>query len=87
MTTLYGHNQATPPPPGGVADYSTHIDASRHWAGGVSTLTYNGATTFTPAVMPTCAYEFRLRASKRTTNGYARIYDGLEDTKHLTLQR
>jgi hypothetical protein len=37
--------------------------------------------------MPACAYEFRLRASKRTTNGYGLIYDGLEDTKHLTLQR
>lgn len=87
LTTLYGHNQTTPLPPGGGGDYSTHINATRQWSGGVFTVSYNGGTTFTPPVMPTCAYEFRLRVSKRTTNGYGLVYDGLEDTKHLTLQR
>jgi hypothetical protein len=87
LTTLFGHNQATPVPPGGADGYSTHIDATRHWNGGVFTAVYEGGTTFRPSVMPACAYEFRLRASKRTTNGYGLIYDGLEDTKHLTLQR
>ncbi len=38
-------------------------------------------------LMPSCAYQFRLRASKRTTNGYHLIYTGVEDTWHATIQR
>lgn len=86
ITTLYGHNQATPVPPGGQDTYSAHINASRQWTGGMFSATYDSAA-FTAAVMPPCAYEFRLNVSKRTTNGYGLIYDGLEDTKHITLQR
>jgi len=37
--------------------------------------------------MPSCAYQFRLQASKRTTNGYGLIYQGIEDTWHVTIQR
>ena len=37
--------------------------------------------------MPSCAYQFRLRGSKRTTNGYGLIYNNLEDTWHVTIQR
>jgi hypothetical protein len=37
--------------------------------------------------MPTCAYQFRLWASKRTTNGYGLIYHHVEDTWHVTIQR
>jgi hypothetical protein len=77
LNALSGHNQATPLPPGGAEDYSTHINPTRQWAGGV----------FGTGVMPTCAYEFRLGVSKRTTDGYRLLYSGLEDTKHLTLQR
>jgi hypothetical protein len=87
LQAMFGHNQATPLAPGAMGDYSTHINPTHQWAGGVFTAQYEGATTFKPAAMPTCAYQFRLRASKRTTNGYGLIYDGLEDTKHVTLQR
>jgi hypothetical protein len=37
--------------------------------------------------MPTCAYQLRLDVTKRTTNGYGNIYVGVEDTKHITIQR
>ncbi len=37
--------------------------------------------------MPSCAYQFQLQASKRTTNGYGLIYRGIEDTWHVTIQR
>jgi len=37
--------------------------------------------------MPTCAYQFRLDVTKRTTNGYGLIYIGVEDTMHITLKR
>ncbi len=87
LNALFGHNQATPLPPGGVDDYSAHINPTRQWAGGVFTVRYEGGGAFGPGVMPTCAYEFRLDVSKRTTNGYGLLYTGLEDTKHLTLQR
>jgi hypothetical protein len=87
LIAMFGHNQATPAAPGAAGEYSTHIDPTHHWTGGAFTAKYDGATTFKPAVMPTCAYQFRLRVSKRTTNGYGLIYDGLEDTKHITLQR
>jgi hypothetical protein len=86
LNALFGHNQATPIPTDGVSEYSAHINPTRHWDGGVFTVSYDSAT-FTPAVMPTCAYEFRLQVSKRTTNGYGLLYSNQEDTKHLTLQR
>lgn len=38
-------------------------------------------------VMPTCAYQFRLHVSKRTTNGYGLIYRWVEDTWHVTIER
>ncbi|MBN1271988.1 MAG: hypothetical protein JXB26_06915 [Candidatus Aminicenantes bacterium] len=38
-------------------------------------------------VMPSCAYQFRLWATKRTTNGYGLIYTHVEDTWHVTIER
>ena len=84
---MYGHNQAVSPvPPGGSDNYSNHIGATRLWNGGIVTVNYDAAT-YTPARMPSCAYEFRLDVTKRTTNGYGLIYVGLEDTMHITLKR
>jgi hypothetical protein len=38
--------------------------------------------------MPTCAYQIRLRLTKRTSNGYDLLYnDVITDTKHYTIVR
>ncbi|MCP4146284.1 MAG: hypothetical protein GY757_00910 [bacterium] len=87
LNALYGHNQAvTPIPPGGLDTYSNHITPSVQWEGGSSTATYSSGT-YPPAKMPTCAYQFRLSVTKRTTNGYGLIYHGMTDTMHITIKR
>ncbi len=37
--------------------------------------------------LPSCAYQFRLTAAKRTTNGSSYIYRYVEDTYHVTIER
>jgi hypothetical protein len=80
-----------PPPPDKASDnYAAHVDATRHWTGGTSLrVDYNaggGNPVYTPAIMRTCAYQFRLNVSKRTTNGYVNIFSA-EDTAHITIKR
>jgi hypothetical protein len=87
LAALFGHNQVVAPPPAQAADsYPGHIDATRHWNGGTFVVDYDGSV-YTADKMPTCAYEFRLDVSKRTTNGYGNIFTGLGDTVHITLKR
>lgn len=89
LAALFGHNLSVTPPPTvpvkAVDNYAAHIDATRHWNGGVFTVEYDG-TVYPKTKMPTCAYQFRLQVSKRTTNGYGAI-SALEDTVHITLTR
>ncbi len=90
LNAMFGANQVVQPPPttpNRAADsYAAHVDATRHWNGGVLAAEYDSAV-YTAAKMPTCAYQFRLSVTKRTTNGYGNIYVGVEDTAHITLQR
>ena len=96
LNAMFGHNQAVGPrpvtPDKAADDYSHHIGPSRHWQGGGSLKTVYDASgpsphDYTSTRMPSCAYQFRLGVSKRTTNGYGLIYHGVEDTKHLTIRR
>lgn len=87
LNAMYGHNQVvTPIPAGGADNYGNHIGPTRHWNGGTFTVNYDTAA-YTATKMPTCAYQFRLDVTKRTTNGYGLIYVGVEDTVHVTLKR
>lgn len=87
LNAMYGHNNIVSPLPAGAADnYSTHVGPTRHWNGGTFVINYD-AGTYTAAKMPTCAYQFRLDVTKRTTNGYGLIYRDVEDTVHITLKR
>lgn len=90
LAAMFGHNMNVSPPPSApdkaVDSYAAHVDPSRHWNGGTFTVEYDSSTTYTPTKMPKCAYQFRLNAMKRTTNGYGNIF-GLEDTVHITLDR
>ncbi len=86
LDAMYGHNKRVLPrpqtPDKAADDYSAHVAPSQQWKGGKITVDYEAGTS-----MPTCAYQFRLGVSKRTTNGYGRIYRWVEDTMHVTLQR
>lgn len=87
LNAMYGHNKVVSPiPANGTDNYSNHIGPTRHWDGGTFTVNYN-TTVYTPTKMPTCAYQFRLNVTKRTTNGYGLIWRGVEDTVHITLKR
>jgi|GEM_PF-897194 len=99
LQAMYGHNcyvSPTPTSPDKAVDnYQNNSGSSPSWQGDMSYSTEykesaygTGPTTpCTAGVMPTCAYQFRLHASKRTTNGYGLIYDWVEDTWHVTIQR
>jgi hypothetical protein len=95
LDAMYGHNKYVSPlpvaPDKATDSYSNHINATRLWDGGSSLVVEYDASgaspyDYTDARMPTCAYQFRLRTSKRTTNGYTRLY-WREDTMHITIQR
>jgi hypothetical protein len=65
-------------------DYSNHRDPSHRWQGVTDELV--PPSEWVPP--RTCAYEFRLRAYPRVTNGYngKQHYCGyVEDTRHVTL--
>ena len=88
LEAMYGHNMTvTPRPPGATDNYGNHSAGNPSWKGSMShTISYNG-TFYDSVKMPTCAYQFRLHASKRTTDGYDLIYNWVEDTWHVTIQR
>ncbi|MDL2124540.1 MAG: hypothetical protein LWX51_16025 [Deltaproteobacteria bacterium] len=86
----YENNASGSPSWQGNLSYTTEYIGSDYGSGGASPSTDCFSKTFAqmPAnVMPTCAYQFRLHASKRTTNGYGLIYHWVEDTWHVTIQR
>ncbi len=99
LDAMYGHDcyvSPKPSTPNKASDnYNNHASSSPSWQGNLSyTTEYIGSSyDKTPpqpcdsGFMPTCAYQFRLHASKRTTNGYGLIYPWVEDTWHMTIQR
>lgn len=90
LNAMYGHNKYVSPKPADAADtYSSHIDGTRKWSGSGSGGTFTAeydAAVYDATKMPTCAYQFRLSVSKRTSNGYGLIYHHREDTIHITLK-
>ena len=99
LDAIYGHNCYVSPKPTAPDkasdDYNNNASSSPSWQGSLSfTTEYIGSSYGTSltspcvsGVMPTCAYQFRLHVSKRTTNGYGLIYHWIEDTWHVTIQR
>ena len=99
LNAMYGHNCYVSPKPllpdKATDNYQNNSSGSPSWQGDLSYSTEykesaygtSPTTPCTPGVMPTCAYQFRLSVSKRTTNGYGLIYHWVEDTWHVTIQR
>jgi hypothetical protein len=89
LAASFGHGQTVDPvpttPDPGADTYASHIDPSRLWHGGTVKVEYDG-TAYPASKMQSCAYQFRLDVTKRTTNGYSNIYSQA-DTVHLTLKR
>ena len=99
MEAMYGHDCYVSPKPSipnkAYDDYNNNASGSPSWQGNLNyTSEYIGSSygtsptsPCTSNVMPTCAYQFRLHATKRTTDGYVLIYHWVEDTWHVTIQR
>lgn len=91
LNAMYGHNQSVSPKPTApnkaVDDYDHNATSSPSWQGNLGYATEYVGTLYPPAAMPSCAYQFRLGVSKRTTNGYGLIYPWVEDTWHVSIQR
>ena len=88
LAALFGHNLSVAPPPDKAVDsYANplNVGADLKWQGNTFEAVYGGGA-YPPNKMPRCAYQFRLNASKRTTNGYGPIFAG-EDTVHITIER
>ncbi len=89
LSALYGQGCGVGPAPSGSV-----VVFNSPSAGGDDIVTYSGAAYGGGAyagcaagALPTCAYQLRLSADKRTTNGYGRIYKYVTDTWHVTIQR
>jgi hypothetical protein len=99
LESMYGHNCYVSPrpvvPDAATDNYDSNASGSPLWQGKKEYITeylssaYNVTPTSpcTVGTMPTCAYQFRLHASKRTSNGYGLIYRWVEDTRHVTIQK
>jgi hypothetical protein len=92
LDPMYGDDcRVNPRAPGSYRDYQAN--ASQKWSGGNYITVYKASDYGTAngscvaGNMPTCAYQFRLGAWKRTTNGYGRIYPWVEDAVHVTINR
>jgi hypothetical protein len=89
LNAHYGHAQVVSPTPiapdKAVDGYANHVSAALTWTNPAEyRIQYQGYST---AAMPTCAYQLRLKVTKRTTDGYDLIYHDLEDNWHLAIQR
>jgi hypothetical protein len=93
LDAYYGHNKVvTPRPSLAYSDYASHPGLLWNGASPInveyqSTPPAPDTTGYNSTEMPTCAYQFRLRVDKRTTNGYGLVYWGYEDNYHITIQR
>ncbi|MGD0694539.1 MAG: hypothetical protein ABSB82_06755 [Terriglobia bacterium] len=80
----------SPPPPGwnpAYDNYSAHINGTNQWAGSASLATRYYGSQYNSSEMGPCAYDFRLRVDKRTTNGYGLVYYGYEYDFTIILTR
>ena len=91
LNAMYGHNASVSPKPTtpnkAEDNYNNNAGGSPLWQGGLGYITDYKGDIYTPTMIPDCAYQFRLTASKRTTNGYGLIYHNVEDTWHITIDR
>jgi hypothetical protein len=83
-----------PPPPGppvawnpAYDTYAAHINGTNQWTGSASLATRYYGSQYNSTVMGPCAYDFRLRVDKRTTNGYGLVYYGYEYDFTIILTR
>jgi hypothetical protein len=102
LHAYWGHNHLVVPQPKtpclAVDDYKDHA-ASLKWTGSdplpgkAFTIEYKATphasdnVGYNEVEMPSCAYQFRLRVDKRTTNGYGPIYWGYEDNWNVLIKR
>jgi hypothetical protein len=87
LDAMYGHNRIVSPKP--AEDFYSNYQIIYHptWKGNPKYTILLRGDIYNSTVMPPCAYQFRLRVSKRTTNGWNRIYPDVEDTYHVTIKR
>jgi hypothetical protein len=103
LHAYWGHNHLVVPQPKtpnlAVDNYKDHA-ASLKWAGSyplvgkafrieykATSPTVSDDIGYNEFEMPSCAYQFRLRVDKRTTNGYGLIYWGYEDNWNVQIKR
>lgn len=95
VDAIWGANHVVMPPPSpppagfdpAYDNYSHHTSGSPLWTGSSTYKTrYYGDLYDNPHMGP-CAYDFRLRVDKRTTNGYGLVYYGYEYDYTITLMR
>ncbi len=88
---IWGHNSLISPPPTSpnpaYDDYSGHINGTHLWTGSLSLATQYSGSAYNTLEMGSCAYDFRLRVDKRTTNGYGLVYWGYEDNYTIVIVR
>jgi hypothetical protein len=88
---IWGHNLRISPPPTSpnpaYDDYSAHIAGTHLWTGSLSLATRYSGSAYNTLEMGSCAYDFRLRVDKRTTNGYGLVYWGYEDNYTIVITR
>jgi len=95
VDAIWGANNIVSPPPSpppagfdpAYDDYSAHTSGSPSWQGSSSYKTRYYGNLYDNAHMGPCAYDFRLRVDKRTTNGYGLVYYGYEYDFTVTLTR
>lgn len=82
VDAIWGNNNYVMPPPTApnpaYDNYSAHINGSNLWGGSSSLATRYYGSAYNTVEMGPCAYDFRLRVDKRTTNGYGLVYYGYE---------
>ena len=80
LVAHFGDNERDPI---AMDSYASHVSPSKRWYGVVSHTIPTPPAQWRPA--ESCAYQFRLTARNRTTNGYTSRIHGGEYNKHVTI--
>ncbi len=83
LVAHYGDNRTDPRGPIAVDNYASHVSPSRRWTGVTSEIAPPAPSLWRAPV--SCAYQFRLTAYNRTTDGYTRYIYWAEYNKHITI--